>query len=99
MVVVASYENAIRLTDLSRFLKYILREGIIGDPISFYHVAHGGLPQPWQGQPGDSRSEERRVGKEGRWLDQAIYAMDKIRWILEKEVEYVSATLPNRRHK
>lgn len=94
----ASYETSHRLSERSRFLKKILRDGIIGAPISFYHVAHGGLPQPWQGQQGDSWWLDGSKVPGGAWIDHAIYAVDQIRWTLEKEVESVSATLGNRRH-
>jgi predicted dehydrogenase len=98
-VVFSSFEVYPRLTERGRFLKQVIRDGIIGEAISFYHVAHGGLPQPWPEQQGDSWWLHPDKAPGGAWLDHAIYAVDQVRWTLESEVEWVSATMANRRHK
>jgi len=95
----SSFEVSHRLTAKSLKLKQLLKDGVIGEPISFYHVAHGGLPQPWPGQTGDSWWLDPNKVPGGAWIDHAIYAVDQVRWNLEREVESVSATLANRRHK
>ncbi len=94
-----AYEVQHRLTERSRYLKKILSDGIIGDPISFYHVAHGGLAQPWPGQVGDSWWCHPEKVPGGAWIDHAIYAVDQIRWMFDREVESVSGAIGNRRHK
>ncbi len=86
-----------RLSAKHKYLKRIIRDGVIGSPISFYHVAHGGLPQPWAGQTGDSWWLDPQKVPGGAWLDHAIYAVDQLRWTLESEVKRVSATMSNRR--
>ncbi len=97
-VIWSSFEVSHRLTARSQFLKRILRDGVIGQPISFYHVAHGGLPQPWPDQQGDSWWLDPEKAPGGAWIDHAIYAVDQVRWIMEWEVESVSATMANKRH-
>jgi predicted dehydrogenase len=92
------YEVQHRLTERSRHLKQILRDGTIGEPMTLYHVAHGGLPQPWAGQQGDSWWLHRDKAPGGAWIDHAIYAVDQIRWVFEQEVESVSAVGDVRRH-
>ncbi len=94
----SSFEVSHRLTARSQRLKELLKEGVIGEPISFYQVAQGGLPQPWPGQSGPSWWLEPDRVPGGAWIDHAIYAVDQVRWALEREVESVSATLGNRRH-
>ena len=95
----SSFEVYPRLTERGRFLKKVIRDGIIGEPISFYHVAHGGLPQPWPEQQGDSWWLHPDKVPGGAWLDHAIYAIDQVRWTLEQEVQTVSGVMDNRRHK
>src|SRR5207237_3757409 len=81
------------------FLKKILKGGVIGQPTSFYHVANGGLPQPWPDQQGDSWWLHADQAPGGAWIDHAIYAVDQVRWNLEQEVESVTGFIANRRHK
>jgi len=95
----SSFEVYHRLSQRSQYLKKIIQDGIIGEPISFYHVAHGGLPQPWAGQTGASWWLDPSLVPGGAWIDHAIYAVDQIRWTLEREVDSVSGVISNRRHK
>jgi predicted dehydrogenase len=95
----SSFEVYHRLTERGRLLKQIIRDGIIGEPMSFFQVAHGGLPQPWPEQQGDSWWLHPDKVPGGAWLDHAIYAVDQMRWTLEQEVRTVSGIIDNRRHK
>lgn len=98
-VIWTSFEVYHRLTERSRYLKKLLSDGVIGQPISFFHVAHGGLPQPWPEQQGDSWWLDAEQVPGGAWIDHAIYAVDQARWYFEQEVESVSANMANRKHK
>lgn len=95
----SSFEVYHRLSQRSQFLKKIIQDGVIGEPISFYHVAHGGLPQPWMEQTGPSWWLDPALVPGGAWIDHAIYAVDQVRWNLEREVASVSGVISNRRHK
>jgi predicted dehydrogenase len=95
----SGFETYQRLTERGRFLKKILKDGIIGDPISCFQVAHSGLPQPWMEQHGDSWWLHPENVPGGAWLDHAIYAIDQLRWTLEREVQTVSGIVDNCRHK
>jgi len=51
------------------------------------------------GQTGDSWWLDPALVPGGAWIDHAIYPIDQIRWILEREVESVGGIISNRRHK
>lgn len=97
-VVFSATETLPRFSERNRLIKELIGGGEIGVPISFYHVAHGGLPQPWPGKTGDSWWLDPAKAPGGAWLDHAIYAVDHVRWTLEREVETVSGTIANRIH-
>jgi len=97
-VIFSSFEVSHRTTAKSRFLKQLIADGSIGQPVTFYHVAHGGLPRPWPDATGHSWWLDPSRVPGGAWIDHAIYAVDQARWILDQEVVSVSAAMATRRH-
>ena len=91
-----SFEGMQRLTGRVQLLRQLVREGAIGQPVTYHQVAHGGLPQPWPGRQGDSwwLDAERVPG--GAWLDHAIYAVDLARWVFDGEIDHATGLIENR---
>ena len=94
-----SFEGMQRLTGRVQFLRQLVQEGAVGQPVTYHQVAHGGLPQPWPGRQGPSwwLDAERVPG--GAWLDHAIYAVDLARWVFDGEIDHATGFIENRVHK
>lgn len=80
-------------------VRQLVRDGALGD-IMFARCSHSaGLPWSWpdDAAPGWFADPERSAG--GAWVDHAIYQIDRLRWVLGREVESVSGQIATVRHR
>jgi predicted dehydrogenase len=79
-------------------VRRLVRDGLLGD-IVFARCSHSaGLPWSWpdNAAPGWFADPERCAG--GAWIDHAIYQIDRLRWVLGREVASVSGQVATVRH-
>lgn len=93
-----SFEGMPRLTPRLQLLRDLIQDGAIGQPMAFYQLGHGGLPQPWPGQTGDSWWLHAENAPGGAWIDHAIYAVDQARFVFGGEIDYAAGIIENRVH-
>ncbi len=94
-----SFEGMQRLTPRVQLLRELIQSGAIGQPMAFYQMGHGGLPQPWPQQQGDSWWLHAENAPGGAWIDHAIYAVDLARFVFGGEIDYAAGIIENRVHK
>lgn len=94
-----SFEGLMRLTPRLQLLKELVAGGAIGQPVAFYQVAHGGLPQPWPGRNGSSWWLDGDRVPGGAWIDHAIYAVDQARFAFDGEIDRACGVIENRVHR
>ena len=94
----SSFEGMQRLTPRVTLLRELIQGGAIGVPMSYHQIGHGGLPQPWPGQTGDSWWLHAEQVPGGAWIDHAIYAIDLARFVFDGEVTGVAGVIENRIH-
>lgn len=95
-----SFEGMQRLQPKNVKLRELLQSGAIGNPLSYHHVAHGGLPSPWPGKPGGAPSwwlDKNKVPG-GAWIDHAIYAVDLARFVFDGEITQAHGIMGRRTH-
>lgn len=93
-----SFEGIQRLNPRAVLLRELIAGGAIGTPLSFHHVAFGGLPSPWPGQSGPSWWLDADSVPGGGWIDHAIYSIDLARFIFGGEITQASGLIGNRVH-
>ncbi len=91
-----SFEGMQRLTPRITLLRDLIQGGAIGVPMSYHQIGHGGLPQPWPGQTGDSWWLHKEQVPGGAWIDHAIYAIDLARFVFAGEVTAAVGVIENR---
>ena len=80
-------------------VRQLVRDGQLGDVV-FARCSHSaGLPESWPDHagPGWFADPERSAG--GAWVDHAIYQIDRLRWVLGREVQSVSGHVATVRHR
>jgi len=80
------------------FVRGWVSEGRLGDVVFARSSISAGLPQSWPDDtaPGWFVDPGRCAG--GGWIDHAIYEIDRLRWVLGREVESVSGQVATARH-
>lgn len=80
-------------------VRRLVSEGQLGDVV-FARCSHSaGVPWSWpdDAAPGWFADPDRCAG--GAWIDHAIYQIDRLRWVLGREVESVSGQIATAGHR
>jgi predicted dehydrogenase len=105
-VLTAVRETGVRLLPAETIIRWgpadIVRrwllEGLLGEVIFARCSISAGLPQSWPDdtRPGWFVDPKRCAG--GGWIDHAIYQIDRLRWVLGREVESIYGRVATARH-
>lgn len=92
-------ESTLRQSTLHQSVKAMIDAGEIGDLVSGNFTLTSSLPQNWPGAPFDGGwwTDPAKVPG-GGWIDHAIYKVDRLRWMLGKEVVRVTGRTANLIH-
>lgn len=79
-------------------VRTLASDGRLGDVAFARCSVSAGLPRSWPDAttPGWFADPARCAG--GGWIDHAVYQIDRLRWVLGREVESVSGTMANAHH-
>jgi predicted dehydrogenase len=94
-------EGTAPLSARTRFLRSLVRKGVIGRPLTVTSVMRGGMPMAWWDRGGKSGRAnwgwwtDARAVPGGAWLDHSIYAISEYRFILGDEPRSVTAVMAN----
>ncbi len=79
-------------------LKALIKQGAIGQVISFQQTMWAGLPKPWHDSTGPSWWTDAKLVPFGAWADHAIYTIDMVRDLFEADVVAVHGEIGNKRY-
>ena len=80
-------------------VRSLVSEGRLGEVAFARCSVSAGLPWSWQDDPRPGWFVDPARCAGGGWIDHAIYQIDRLRWILGREVERVRGELATARHK
>jgi len=91
-----SFECLQRLSPRAQILRELIQTGVIGTPMAYYQIGHGGLPSPWPGETGSSWWTDAAQVPGGAWIDHSIYSVDLARFVFGGEIVSANGIIENR---
>jgi predicted dehydrogenase len=79
-------------------VRRLVSEGRLGDVAFARCSISAALPQSWPDDPTPGWFVDPMRCAGGGWIDHAIYEIDRLRWVLGREVETVSGQIATARH-
>ncbi len=79
-------------------VRELVASGRLGDVAFARCSISAGLPRSWPDDSSPGWFVDPARGAGGGWVDHAIYEVDRLRWVLGREVETVTGIVANARH-
>ena len=86
-------ESTSRLAEQYRLIKQWISEGRLGRILTSTVIQHASLPQRWPGDSDPGWFADPGHAPGGGWIDHSIYHIDRLRWLLDDEVQQVRGEL------